>query len=313
MGAKNNFVPGTVGLAPMAGVTDYPFRKICFELGAKFAFTEMISAKSVLLNITINEKYFPRVDEKHLVGVQLFGSDPFELAQAAALVEERGLWVDLNAGCPVAKVVKRGAGSALLKDIDLLKKIVREMRRVVKRLSVKTRIGWEKDEFERIYDALVSEGVDVIFVHGRTAKQMYSGKAKWDIYNPGVVPLYISGDIYSKDDMKRAMELSGADGVIVARGAIGNPWIFSENEDGPSLDDKLRVILKHIDLLTQEYGKHGVVEFRKFVAGYTKDMPHAREFRNKVMKITDVNDLKDAFVEYFKSVSELSQHERTSF
>jgi len=310
VGTKKNFLPGTVGLAPMAGVTDYPFRKICFELGAKFAFTEMISAKSVLMNISVNEKYFPKEEEKHLVGVQLFGSDPFELAQAAALVEERGLWVDLNAGCPVAKVVKRGAGSALLKDIDFLKKIVREMRRAVKRFSVKTRIGWEKDEFERIYDALVSEGVDIIFVHGRTAKQMYSGKAKWDIYNPGSVPLYMSGDIYSKDDIRRAMELSGADGVIVARGAIGNPWIFSENQNSPSLNDKLKVILQHIDLLTEEYGKHGVVEFRKFVSGYTKDMPHAREFRNKVMKITDVNDLKDAFVEYFKSVF---QHERTSF
>jgi tRNA-dihydrouridine synthase B len=303
MGTKNNFLPGTVGLAPMAGVTDYPFRKICFEQGAKFAFTEMISAKSVLLNIAVNEKYFPRTDEKNLVGVQLFGSDPFELAQAAALVEERGLWVDLNAGCPVAKVVKRGAGSALLKDIDLLKKIVREMRRVVNKLSVKTRIGWEKDEFEKIYDALVSEGVDIIFVHGRTAKQMYSGKAKWDIYNPGAVPLYISGDIYSKEDIKQAMELSGADGVIVARGAIGNPWIFSENQNPPSIDDKLRVILQHIDLLTEEYGKHGVIEFRKFVAGYTKDMPHAREFRNKVMKITDVNNLKEAFVEYFTNIS----------
>ncbi|MFN4268274.1 MAG: tRNA dihydrouridine synthase [Fervidobacterium pennivorans] len=303
MGTKNNFLPGTVGLAPMAGVTDYPFRKICFEQGAKFAFTEMISAKSVLLNIAVNEKYFPRTDEKNLVGVQLFGSDPFELAQAAALVEERGLWVDLNAGCPVAKVVKRGAGSALLKDIDLLKKIVREMRRVVNKLSVKTRIGWEKNEFEKIYDALVSEGVDIIFVHGRTAKQMYSGKAKWDIYNPGAVPLYISGDIYSKEDIKQAMELSGADGVIVARGAIGNPWIFSENQNPPSIDDKLRVVLQHIDLLTGEYGKHGVIEFRKFVSGYTKDMPHAREFRNKVMKITDVNNLKEAFVEYFTNIS----------
>lgn len=306
MAVKENFLPGKVGLAPMAGVTDYPFRKICFEHGAQFGFTEMISAKSVLLNISVNEVYFPREDEKYLVGVQLFGADPVELAEAAALVQERGLWVDLNAGCPVAKVVKRGAGSGLLKDIGHLKTVVREMRKVVKRLSVKTRIGWEKDEFEKIYDALASEGVDVIFVHGRTAKQMYSGKAKWDIYNPGVVPFYISGDIYSKDDIRRAMELSNADGVIVARGAIGNPWIFSDSQ--PSIEERLKVILKHIDLLYQEYGKHGVVEFRKFVAGYTKDMPHAREFRNKVMKITDVAELKAAFVEYFKNIS--AQHKQ---
>ncbi|WP_448374365.1 tRNA dihydrouridine synthase [Fervidobacterium sp.] len=295
---KRTFLPGNVGLAPMAGVTDYAFRTICFKNGAQFAFTEMISAKSVILNISINEVYFPKEDEKNKVGVQLFGSDPYELAEAAAMVQERGLWVDLNAGCPVNKVIKKGAGSGLLKDFENLRAVVREMRRVVKRFSVKTRIGWDKDEFEKIYDILVSEGVDMIFVHGRTAKQMYSGKARWDIYNPASVPLYISGDIYTREDIKRAMEESGADGVIVARGAIRNPWIFSDSE--PSFSIKLQTILEHIEKLYELYGKHGVVEFRKFVAGYTKDMPYAREFRSKVMKITDVEELKCAFQKYFE-------------
>jgi len=296
--SKEHFLPGSLGLAPMAGVTDYVFRKVCFEYGAQFAFTEMISSKSVLLNLSVNEIYLPREDESAKVGIQLFGSDPYELAQAAAIVENRGLWVDLNAGCPVSKVVKKGAGSALLRDLDHFRIVLRAMRRAVRRFSVKTRIGWEMNDFERIYDILASEGVDVIFVHGRTVKQMYSGKAKWDIYNPGNVPLFISGDIYTREDISRAMEVSGADGVIVARGAMGNPWIFSNFI--PSASDKLSTVIGHIEGLYREYGKHGVVEFRKFVAGYTKDMPHAREFRNKVMKITDVDELKNAFEEYFK-------------
>ncbi|MGQ9855482.1 MAG: tRNA dihydrouridine synthase [Fervidobacterium sp.] len=297
---KSSFLPGNIGLAPMAGITDYTFRRICFAHGAHFAFTEMISAKSILMNLSVNEIYLPREDEKHIVGVQLFGSEPYELSEAASIVQERGLWVDLNAGCPVNKVVKKGAGSGLLKDLQKLKNVVRAMRKVTKRFTVKTRIGWEKYEFEKIYDILVSEGVDAIFVHGRTAKQMYSGKAVWDIYNPGFVPLYISGDVYSHDDFRRATEQYGMDGVIVARGAIGNPWIFSGAK--PSLNDRIKTVFEHIDGLYSEYGAHGVVEFRKFIAGYTKDLPYAREFRNVAMKITDTDELKRAFIEYFRRV-----------
>lgn len=295
----NDFkLPGRIGLAPMAGITDYPFRKICLELGAEFAFTEMISAKSILMNLEINRLYLPRPEEKNKVVIQLFGSDPFEIAEAAKRVEKLGLWVDLNAGCPVAKVVKRGAGSGLLRDLEHFRKVVRALRGAVKRCSVKTRLGWDKDEFERIYGILVEEGVDVIFVHGRTAKQMYAGRANWKIYNPGIVPLYISGDVYTWDDIKMAIEQSGATGVIVARGAIGNPWIFVEGKS-PAVEERLAVVKRHLDYLYEEYGNYGAIIFRKFVAGYTRNLPYAREFRGKVMKIRTVDELKREFESYF--------------
>lgn len=291
------FIPGRVGLAPMAGITDFSFRRICFEHGASFAFTEMISAKSILMNIKINEKYLPRKEESSKVGIQLFGSDPVELAEASHIVQEMGLWVDLNAGCPVNKVVKKGSGSALLKDLVKFRKVVRSMRKVLNRFTVKTRIGWEKDEFEKIYNILVEEGVDAIFVHGRTAKQMYSGKAKWRIYNPGHVPMYISGDIYTSKDIEMALLESKAYGVIVARGSIGNPWIFSRVN--PTKEERLKTIYKHLNYLYEEYGDYGAVVFRKFVAGYTKDLSGAREFRNAVMKLKTIDCLKSAFSKFF--------------
>ncbi len=290
------FLFGKVGLAPMAGITDFSFRKVCFEHGASFAFTEMISAKSILMNIKINETYLPREEESSKVGIQLFGSDPVELSEAASVIQERGLWVDLNAGCPVNKVVKKGSGSALLKDLNKFREVVRSMRRVLRRFTVKTRIGWEKDEFERIYNILVEEGVDAIFLHGRTAKQMYSGKATWKIYNPGYVPLYISGDIYTVKDIETALYESKANGVIVARGSIGNPWIFSGVN--PTNEERLRTVNRHLDYLYEEYGNYGAVVFRKFVAGYTKDIPGAREFRNNVMKLKTIDDLKNAFTQF---------------
>lgn len=290
------FLFGKVGLAPMAGITDFSFRKVCFEHGASFAFTEMISAKSILMNIKINETYLPREEESSKVGIQLFGSDPVELSEAASVIQERGLWVDLNAGCPVNKVVKKGSGSALLKDLNKFREVVRSMRRVLRRFTVKTRIGWEKDEFERIYNILVEEGVDAIFLHGRTAKQMYSGKATWKIYNPGYVPLYISGDIYTVKDIETALYESKANGVIVARGSIGNPWIFSGVN--PNNEERLRTVCKHLDYLYEEYSDYGAVVFRKFVAGYTKDIPGAREFRNNVMKLKTIDDLKNAFTQF---------------
>lgn len=222
------------------------------------------------------------------------------MSQAASMVDGKGAWIDINAGCPVKKVIKKGAGSALLKDLKKLKKIIEGVKNNVKsKVSVKVRLGFDEDNFERIYDAAVEAGADMIAVHGRTAKQMYSGRAKWQIKNKGYIPLYINGDIYNSDNIKIAMELSGADGVLIARGAIGNPWIFSNIT--PSIFERKNVVLQHIDLLYLEVGD--IREFRKFVAGYTKGLPGARQFRAKVMKIEEIDELKMAFEEYFLSIS----------
>ncbi len=286
--------------APMAGISDYPFRKLCFENGARIAFTEMISAKSVTLNLAINEKYFPKEDEKEKVGIQLFGNEVKDFVKAVEIVQSRGRWIDINAACPVRKVVKKGAGSALLLDLEKLSEIIKSIKSVAKvPVTVKTRLGWEDDDFERIYNTVVDSGADAIFVHGRTAKQMYSGNVKWDIYNPGYVPLFISGNIYSCKDAKKAIELSKANGALVARGAIGNPWMFSCRK--PSKEEILSTVEKHVNLIVTEYGKHGVVEFRKFVAGYTKGLTNAKEFRDKVMRIKDPEEIKRAFREFLRS------------
>lgn len=293
---------GKIGLAPMAGVTNWSFRKLCFGFGAEFAYTEMISAESVIRNLKINEYYFPKPEEKDKVAIQIFGSDPFVMAKAASMLENMGAWIDINAGCPVKKVVKKGAGSALLKDLNRLKNIIMQVKSAVScKVSVKVRIGFEKDEFEKIYDTVVDAGADMIAVHGRTAKQMYSGKATWNIKNKGYIPLYINGDINSLSDAKRAMEISKADGVLIARASIGKPWVF--NDKPPSLSEIKKIILYHIDLLYSEIGERAAQEFRKFVAGYTKNLPNSRQFRAKVMKINDVETLKKAFEEYLTSIS----------
>ncbi|SHH55122.1 putative TIM-barrel protein, nifR3 family [Thermosipho atlanticus DSM 15807] len=292
---------GKVGLAPMAGITNYSFRTICFTFGAEFAYTEMISAESVIRNVKVNELYFPHDDEKEKVAIQIFGSDPFVMAQAAKMLETKGAWIDINAGCPVKKVIRKGAGSALLKDLRKLKKIIEEIKKIVScKVSVKVRLGFEKNEFDKIYDTVVEAGADMIAVHGRTAKQMYLGKATWNVRNKGYIPFYINGDINSLEDAKKAMEISGAEGVLIGRGAIGNPWIFSNGN--PSLAEKLNIILNHLDFLYKEVGNRAVVEFRKFVTGYTKGLKNSREFRAQVMKIEDFEELKDLFRKYFLSL-----------
>lgn len=294
-------VKGRIGLAPMAGITNYSFRKICFNFGAEFAYTEMISSESVIRNISINEKYFPKEDEKEKVAIQIFGSDPIVMAEAAKKSENHGAWIDINAGCPVRKVIKKGAGSALLKDLKKLKNIIESVKKSVScAVSVKVRLGFEKDDFERIYDTVVEAGADMVAVHGRTAKQMYSGKVNWKVKNKGYIPLYINGDINSLDEAKIAMELSGATGALIGRASIGNPWIFSN--EIPNREEKLKVILEHFDLLEEEVGDRAVVEFRKFVAGYTKELKGAREFRAKIMKIENSEKLKRYFIDYFLSL-----------
>ncbi|MBO8161437.1 MAG: tRNA-dihydrouridine synthase family protein [Thermosipho sp. (in: Bacteria)] len=292
---------GKIGLAPMAGITNWSFRKICFEFGAEFAYTEMISAESIIRKLKVNEYYFPHGEEKNKVAVQIFGSDPYVMAEAAKFVENKGAWIDINAGCPVRKVVRKGAGSALLKDLKKLKKVIEEVKKVVNcKVSVKVRIGFEKDEFEKIYDTVVEAGADMIAVHGRTAKQMYSGKAIWNIKNKGYIPLYISGDIYTWDDIENAISASNAEGVLVARGSIGNPWIFSGKV--PTIKEKLEIILRHIELLYSEVGEKAPVEFRKFVSGYTKGLKGARDFRARVMRINNIKQLVKEFKDYFLSL-----------
>lgn len=295
-----------LSLAPMAGYSDAAFRGICRHWGAEMTYSEMIAARAVLMGTA-------KLPEDACV-IQLFGADPSELAEAAELVERRAVWINLNVGCPVKKVVKKGAGAALLKDLRRLRMIVREMRkRIKKALSVKIRIGWEKDETERIVALLVEEGVDLVEIHGRTATQMYSGRAKRDVFErikrTFEIPVFASGDIYTPEDAEELLN-KGVNGVLFARGAVGKPWIFKatrlwlekRERYNPSLDERRATVLKHLRLLAEEKGERkAVLEFRKFIVPYTRGMRGAKEFRKLAMKLEDFGELYCIFDEFFSS------------
>jgi tRNA-dihydrouridine synthase B len=292
--------PGIVALAPMAGVSDRSFRTVCRMWGAQFSFSEMISAESVLLDVDVVDKMLPFEEEN--TAVQLYGSEPNKLALAARKVQHRASWIDLNAACPVKKVIKKNAGAALLKDLERLKDIVLAMKdECEKPITVKIRIGFEKNELEKIMDVLVSAGADGVEVHGRTAVQMYSGKAQWDLnLEKWNVPTAISGDLYSVEDIRRALEVSKANAALVARGALRKPWIFYEffHAKAPSIEQIRDMFLFHTRLLKEE-GEKSFYKLRQFVAGYTHGFFNGREFRERFMKLEGFDAIESAILEFF--------------
>lgn len=293
--------PGIVALAPMAGVSDRSFRTVCRMWGAQFSFSEMISAESVLLDVDVVDKMLPFEEEN--TAVQLYGSEPKKLALAAKKVQHRASWIDLNAACPVKKVIKKNAGAALLKDLERLKDIVLAMKdECEKPITVKIRIGFEKNELEKIMDVLASAGADGVEVHGRTAVQMYSGKAQWDLnLEKWNVPTAISGDLYSVEDIRRALEVSKAQAAIVARGALRKPWIFYEffHAKAPSIEQIRDMFLFHARLLKEDEGEKSFYKLRQFVAGYTHGFSGAREFRERFMKLEGFDAIESAIFEFF--------------
>jgi tRNA-dihydrouridine synthase B len=293
--------PGIVALAPMAGVSDRSFRTVCRMWGAQFSFSEMISAESVLLDVDVVDKMLPFEEEN--TAVQLYGSEPKKLALAARKVQHRASWIDLNAACPVKKVIKKNAGAALLKDLERLKDIVLAMKdECEKPITVKIRIGFEKNELEKIMDVLVSAGADGVEVHGRTAVQMYSGKAQWDLnLEKWNVPTAISGDLYSVEDIRRALEVSKANAALVARGALRKPWIFYEffHAKAPSIEQIRDMFLFHARLLKEDEGEKSFYKLRQFVAGYTHGFSGAREFRERFMELEGFDAIESAILEFF--------------
>lgn len=296
-----------LSLAPMAGYSDAAFREICRRWGAEMTYSEMISSRAVLMRTA-------KIPEDRCV-IQLFGSDPVELAEAAEKVSDRAVWLNLNAGCPVKKVVKRGAGAALLKDLPRLRTIVREIKkRVQKPLSVKTRLGWEKDDSERIVSLLAEEGVDLVEIHARTAIQLYNGKARRDVFESLKkhfdVPIFASGDIFTVEDIDELLNHRGVDGVLVARGAVGSPWIFKaaklwleeKRSYIPTFCDYRETVLAHLEMLTRDKGEgKAVVEFRKFITPYTKGLRGAKEFRRYAMTLKDYSMFYRAIEEFFST------------
>lgn len=305
----NMEIQNCLALGPMAGVTDLPFRILCKEQGCNLLYTEMVSAKAILYK-NKNTKELLNIDEReHPVGVQLFGSDADIMAEMAAQVARDDCdFIDVNMGCPVPKIVNNGEGSALLKQPKLVEDILSKMvKAACKPVTVKIRKGFENDTSYAVEIAKIAEscGVALIAVHGRTREQYYSGKADWDIIrdvkNSVSIPVIGNGDIFSAKDAKNMKEYTGCDGIMVARGARGNPWIFKEIKeylengniiDKPTIEDIRKMIIRHAGMLVEYKGEYtGIREMRKHIAWYTAGLPHSAELRRMCNEIETMENL----------------------
>ena len=301
---ENNLI-----LAPMAGVTDLPFRLLCMEQGAGMACMEMVSAKAISFHNRNTEAMLTVHPDEHPVSLQLFGCEPELMGEVAASLEERPFDVlDLNMGCPVPKVVGNGEGSALMKNPALVGEIVSHVSRAVRKpVTVKIRKGFDENHVNAVEIARIAEanGAAAVAVHGRTREQYYSGKADWDIIRQVKeavsIPVIGNGDVTDPASAKAMFEQTGCDGIMIARGARGNPWIFrrigtwmktGEDPGKPGVQTVREMILRHARMLVEYKGEYtGIREMRKHVAWYTAGYPHSARLRAAVNELTDLNEL----------------------
>lgn len=290
-------------LAPMAGISDLPFRTLNRKFGCELAFVEMINARSISHKSRKTKTMLASNPEDRPLGVQLLGCESKYILNALEVLKKYEFDImDFNAACPAKKVVRRGEGSGLLKDVkklnDLVKIIVKEAKVPV---TTKIRIGWDKDSVNAIEAAKACEdaGIDGLFIHGRTRTQGYSGVVNYEVIRQVKkavkIPLIASGDVFSPQLAKKMFDETGCDALVVARGALGNPWIFKELReylktgkliDRPETAEIIEVMLEHLNMNTDFYGeKNGVVIFRKFFAWYTKGFRKVRQLRESCSRV----------------------------
>ena len=297
-------------LAPLAGVTDSAFRSICKEQGAALVYSEMVSAKGLYYNDKNTEYLLALREEELPAAYQIFGSEPEMIAFAADKLKGRkNCIIDINMGCPVPKVVKNGEGSALLKHPELAQELVRAaVKAAGKPVTIKMRIGWDDESIVAVEFAKAMEeaGASAVAVHGRTREQFYTGVADWSqiraVKEALTIPVIGNGDVFCGEDAIRMMKETGCDFVMIARGAMGNPWIFREatalwKGEVPvpvSREERRKTATEHFNRLLADKGEYASVrEMRKHVGWYTKGMPGSGRLRGQVNTITDAQQLRN--------------------
>lgn len=310
---KNNII-----LAPMAGITNLPFRKMCEKFEPGLVYTEMVSSKGLFYHDEKTKQLLNMQNEKRPIAVQIFGSDVEAMSVAAKEVSKIADIVDINMGCPAPKVVKNGDGSKLMLNLSLAGDIIEA---VVKAstvpVTVKMRKGWDKEHIAAVELAKIAQekGASAITIHGRTREEYYLGTADWQIIKQVKeavsIPVIGNGDIKNVQDAKNMLEQTNVDGIMIGRGSIGNPWIFreikqylEEKEITPITNkEKLQIILEHINLQVEFLGETtGIKEMRKHLAYYLKNLPNAANIRQKVNQIETKQELVACIIEYFKNL-----------
>ena len=306
----NLTLSGNIFLAPMAGVTDLPFRLLCKEQGASLVYTEMISAKAMHYNDADTIKLTETHPDERPVAVQIFGSEPEIMAEAASRLSAREdiALIDINMGCPAPKIVKNGEGSSLMRKPDLVRQIVREVVKAsTKPVTVKIRKGWDENSVNAVEIAVIceEEGAQAVAVHGRTKEQYYSGEVDINIIKEVkkalTIPVIGNGDIKSPEDAKKMLDISGCNAIMIARGAQGNPWIFKNIGDylgkgvynyKPDNTLILETILRHCSLMEKTKGeKTAVLEMRKHIGWYLHGFYDSAKLRANIFKTQNKNEI----------------------
>ena len=313
----SDFKQPILALSPMADMTDSAFCQVVRNIGgADVVFREMVSSEALIRD---NAKTLGMTDfvegERPLVQ-QIFGSDPLIMARAAAIVMEHANpeGIDINMGCPVYKITSNFNGCALMKDPERAAQIIREMKKAIGEtpLSVKIRLGWsDPDDFKKFIPVIEEAGASLITVHGRTKAQGYSGKSDWariaEAKKIARVPLLANGDIHEPHQVTEALKITGADGVLIARGALGNPWFFKlykDNEKFVDLSERVNRILEHAQLHIAQYGERGMMTFRKHLSWYFKatrlgiELPHIKDLRVSLMQVKTFDELQELLQPY---------------